>query len=201
MLLDDISGEQVPNSDISNGDRKRKRKSLSCFDCRRRKLRCDREVPCGRCRKAGHPETCVYNPESLPNAEISYEDSHSTTQPPERNSPPIWNTRGKVESLPIGLGNATGSTEDVVSKVRRQAERIAQLESRVASLEGLSQLQRGRESIHGTISPAIHRQEQGEESETMFFKGKAFRTQFYGASNATSILAHVSKQTCLLVLT
>ncbi|PWY78371.1 hypothetical protein BO70DRAFT_388176 [Aspergillus heteromorphus CBS 117.55] len=42
--------------------KKRKRISLSCFDCRRRKLKCDREFPaCGRCRRAGQAETCYYD--------------------------------------------------------------------------------------------------------------------------------------------
>uniref|UniRef100_A0A093X7Z8 Putative transcriptional regulatory protein PB24D3.01 n=1 Tax=Talaromyces marneffei PM1 TaxID=1077442 RepID=A0A093X7Z8_TALMA len=40
---------------------KRKRKTLSCYECRRRKLKCDREEPsCGRCRKAAQPELCSY---------------------------------------------------------------------------------------------------------------------------------------------
>jgi len=43
-----------PPDDSTSGDRKRRRKVLSCFTCRRRKLQCDRVSPtCGRCKSAG----------------------------------------------------------------------------------------------------------------------------------------------------
>ena len=48
----DDKGDQPP--------RKRQRVRLSCLECRRRKLSCDRGFPCERCIKSGTPERCTY---------------------------------------------------------------------------------------------------------------------------------------------
>lgn len=40
--------------------RKRRRPALSCEQCRRRKVRCDREMPCGPCTKSHDPLDCEY---------------------------------------------------------------------------------------------------------------------------------------------
>ena len=194
MLPDEISGEQVQNSDESIGDRKRKRKALSCFDCRRRKLKCDREAPCGRCRKAGHPETCVYNPETSATTDIVHENRDIPAQQLRRKHSDSWQLRDEAETHLLWVENGTQSMESVVSKVYSQSERIAQLESRVALLENLARQPLRQERTHAVNSPealAIREKEQRNEPETMLVKGKAFRTIFYGASNATSILAHV----------
>src|ERR1700712_1744722 len=60
-----------------NTDQKRKRKTFSCYDCRRKKLRCDRLYPtCGRCQSAGRASSCAYESqqsdfESDPNLTLS----------------------------------------------------------------------------------------------------------------------------------
>src|SRR5271170_512341 len=42
---------------------KRRRIALSCVDCRRRKVKCDRSYPsCLRCKQGGHADSCVYVP-------------------------------------------------------------------------------------------------------------------------------------------
>lgn len=49
------------NSDtLSRHNRKRRRHPLSCTECRRRKLRCDRSDPCDRCTKSGVAELCRF---------------------------------------------------------------------------------------------------------------------------------------------
>lgn len=41
--------------------RKRKQRAiLSCNDCRRRKLSCNRELPCSRCTHGGIADACAY---------------------------------------------------------------------------------------------------------------------------------------------
>ncbi|KAI0892064.1 hypothetical protein F4806DRAFT_489117 [Annulohypoxylon nitens] len=52
--------------DIHNlkADRRRRRPALSCVSCRRSKIRCDRNLPCGACVRSKH-KTCVYEPQSL----------------------------------------------------------------------------------------------------------------------------------------
>ena len=51
------------DSTSENQKSKRRRIALACQDCRKRKLKCDREYPiCGRCRQTQHPEACTYDP-------------------------------------------------------------------------------------------------------------------------------------------
>lgn len=40
--------------------RKRPRPTLSCIECRRKKLKCDRNRPCDQCLKSAHSGQCVY---------------------------------------------------------------------------------------------------------------------------------------------
>ncbi|KAI1383770.1 uncharacterized protein F4822DRAFT_50573 [Hypoxylon trugodes] len=54
--------EETPNSKI---DRRRRRPALSCVSCRRSKIRCDRNLPCGACIRSKH-KTCVYEPQGPP---------------------------------------------------------------------------------------------------------------------------------------
>lgn len=42
----------------------RNRKKLSCLECRRRKLKCDRKSPCSRCARADRGQGCVYETEA-----------------------------------------------------------------------------------------------------------------------------------------
>ncbi|OTA88870.1 hypothetical protein M434DRAFT_34661 [Hypoxylon sp. CO27-5] len=46
-------------------DRRRRRPALSCVSCRRSKIRCDRNLPCGNCVRSKH-KTCVYEPQGPP---------------------------------------------------------------------------------------------------------------------------------------
>ncbi|KAG9236027.1 fungal-specific transcription factor domain-containing protein [Amylocarpus encephaloides] len=49
---------------LPQSPRKRRRPALSCAECRRRKIKCDRKIPCDPCRKA-NSATCTYSPEGL----------------------------------------------------------------------------------------------------------------------------------------
>ncbi|KAK7428852.1 hypothetical protein QQZ08_004622 [Neonectria magnoliae] len=39
---------------------KRTRQPISCVACRRSKLKCDKQIPCGRCKARGNPEHCRF---------------------------------------------------------------------------------------------------------------------------------------------
>ncbi|EMT61457.1 Heme-responsive zinc finger transcription factor HAP1 [Fusarium odoratissimum] len=59
----DSDGDRKPGSRDDSGQppaRKRQRVRLSCLECRRRKLSCDRGFPCERCIKSGTPDRCSY---------------------------------------------------------------------------------------------------------------------------------------------
>lgn len=46
---------------MPKGIKKNNRPSLVCYNCRRRKIKCDRKTPCTRCVKANLVETCSYD--------------------------------------------------------------------------------------------------------------------------------------------
>ncbi|ENH61433.1 Oleate activated transcription factor 3 [Fusarium oxysporum f. sp. cubense race 1] len=59
----DSDGDRKSGSRDDSGQppaRKRQRVRLSCLECRRRKLSCDRGFPCERCIKSGTPDRCSY---------------------------------------------------------------------------------------------------------------------------------------------
>ncbi|KAJ6007769.1 hypothetical protein N7540_011745 [Penicillium herquei] len=94
--------------------RKRRRPALSCEQCRRRKVRCDREMPCGPCTKIHPSLKCLYVKEGKAVLEARVESS--ALDEDEENSIP-----GPETSL---------SSQNVDSR------RIAQLEHSVRALQG-----------------------------------------------------------------
>ncbi|KZM21607.1 DNA binding [Ascochyta rabiei] len=150
----------------------KKRKVLSCYSCRNRKMKCDRVYPvCGRCQKTGRADQCSYDPRLLEEAHV-------------RNGQPLTadasNTMFAIQD--------TESTEDHVKdspsnnlrwKLRVQERRIEMLEKKLAATvvnKNLSQL---------THLPA----KEPEIAEEMMFRGKGFKTQFHGSTSVMSMIS------------
>ncbi|GFZ48545.1 hypothetical protein JCM24511_06293 [Saitozyma sp. JCM 24511] len=79
--------------DGSPRPKKRGRRPANCAECRRSKLKCDRNVPCSNCRKSGCPELCplqardqVYRPVVAP---LRRENKAQDRQSPETGPQPI----------------------------------------------------------------------------------------------------------------
>jgi len=168
--------------------RKRQRVRLSCLECRRRKLSCDRGFPCERCIKSGTAEACTY-------------ESRPGLAPPPKNGI----SEGALSSrllLPGGSGDVSLYRRDS----SRDTERIRRLELEVAQLKTL--LSRNTASDESTTlnqdSPyksdakeaaedhepmPYYVQERLQESdpkgdELRFFRGKEFKTRYYGPHSA-----------------
>jgi hypothetical protein len=164
---------------------RRQRAILSCNDCRRRKLKCDRLDPCNRCIKGGIADTCAYGSEahgSVP------EDLHDT--PPKK--------RVKTRAGDGRLGSDSDS-DAFERNSRRQAdttaqERLEQLERDIAALQKHvpTQNQERKDQIEFlTHSPDL-KGVSGASFVMGMLKGRGYGTHFYGASSATSVIAHVS---------
>lgn len=63
------------NGGSATNSTKRPRPVISCLECRRKKLKCDRTHPCQQCLKIGRPARCQYQPGSEP--EVDQVDSPS----------------------------------------------------------------------------------------------------------------------------
>ena len=190
--------------DLAGGDRKRGRKALSCYDCRRRKVGCDRRIPsCGRCVKQGHADSCIYEAtpiDATPGGEapLSADGTHTSIRTLDSQS-------SQLASSLVGT-NTKEAGNDVSSKLLFQANKIEQLEARLVSLEAAvkqrneanNDLRLEMPAIDPIISPArvmvngTQLNHHGTEStESLHFRGKGFKGQFYGASNPTSLISHV----------
>ncbi|GAB7334823.1 hypothetical protein MBLNU13_g06736t1 [Cladosporium sp. NU13] len=181
------SRARSPPDDGAGGDRKRRRKVLSCYDCRRRKLQCDRAMPaCGRCVKAGQESSCVY--------------SEDATDPQFRSSKP----QGPEQSGPSTADPATTSSytdappSDLSAKMSYQERRIQQLEAalaRTTSNRPEASAARQFEVLKLPFTPeSIHDSGLGSninDRETMLLRGRGFETQFSGTTHPLSLIAHV----------
>ena len=195
MLATQVSRRRSNSvEDTKGSERKRRRKALSCFICRSRKLKCDREYPaCGRCRNAGQPQSCVY--ESAPSDAENADDSYFLPDEDPRlcgkgavDSHRMAKIAAPLDRLPIH--------NEMSAKVLLQAKQISHLETRLALLESAGTLQSlgANEPTPSALVTYPDEPEQREPRsfEPMFFHGEAFSTQFYGASDATALFAHVT---------
>ena len=194
-----VREEPSPNEDTQAP--KRRRIAFSCLDCRRRKLRCDRVFPsCSRCQKSGHPGSCTYDSGAVESALTQFSE--------ERNRPRDFSTANSygasrtVPRLPSvapsfvadegGERRPRTPSADTTARLYAQEERIRQLEYRIIGLE---------KAAHATRSPERTQAEAdlysdpraAVDKEAMIFRGKSFKTQFYGASHHMSYLSHVRR--------
>lgn len=177
---------------------KRKRKTLSCYDCRRRKLKCDREEPsCSRCRKAGQPELCsyVYDVSSLSANSRPTNRQGSLPAPPSVSQQLDPSPRGLPSRHHISSPRVASQFLDISGKeYAPSALKAVQNQGTWQLLGQLSRSTNGTESrpvISGDIEDVAAGTQESIPKETVIFRGENFRTQYYGGSNATSSIAHV----------
>lgn len=100
--------------------RKRRRPAYSCTECRRRKVRCDRAIPCGQCNAQKVASLCTYDDNrriSLPNHESR--GTHSDRQQDARTKDTTEEARiGNRSSEVSRSSNHTGRFQGTVSKTR-----------------------------------------------------------------------------------
>ncbi|KAF6802902.1 C6 zinc finger domain-containing protein [Colletotrichum sojae] len=212
--VEDTVGSLSPTNSRGDEDentqhpRKRQRVRLSCLECRRRKLSCDRGYPCQRCLKSGTPDRCTYETKSgvVLNASSGV--------------PPAF---AQLDSRRNGELVMAGKEADitVMREAAKDHDRIRRLELEVAQLK--NQLTRQAMSsfdgstVAGTNSPHTqkddipdtaaepcannsqlqscwHHSDGGDKSELRFFRGKEFRTRYFGPHNATMAFIEVSLQ-------
>ncbi|KAI1343330.1 hypothetical protein F5Y15DRAFT_369703 [Xylariaceae sp. FL0016] len=53
-------GQPTTNDTLQRSVGRRKRLRLTCLECRKKKLSCDRTLPCRRCVRTGRPEQCIF---------------------------------------------------------------------------------------------------------------------------------------------
>ncbi|CAM1511033.1 Fc.00g085460.m01.CDS01 [Cosmosporella sp. VM-42] len=173
-------------------EKKRRRPALSCEQCRRRKIRCDRGLPCVNCVKS-KISPCTYAPTHVPasrakkavghgqeagsdrmshvpirSAPIGAPESNSKmASPSEHLGPAISFPRYPASSVP---GSTVGSTSET-STVDALVARVRQLEERLANNVHIS-----RPGDDRIVEPT-------EEEESRPMKGTVSKTRFFGQSH------------------
>lgn len=175
-----------PAADRPSGQppaRKRQRVRLSCLECRRRKLSCDRGFPCERCIRSGTPACCSYE---------------------ARNGQLVKASSG----LPSSLAQLDCRRPELAA--RQDDDRIRRLELEVCRLKNqllqpaaavasssASPTGRKHEALAGAgpgngLDPRPEVQECFEaaqasvdKEELRFFRVKGFRTRYFGPRNAS----------------
>ena len=227
MLGQSPRTEHSPNA-FESREHKRRRKALSCYDCRRRKLKCDRKFPaCSRCVKASLASACTYAFDDAEHAAQCSNAADDQQEDPLRGDPLqgdlFQHARSKTltQSTMVTTNNEFPRRQgsgDVFDRLRRQEEKISQLQTRVQYLErnvespsDYGSQQRSQhpfaETIQATIGgqldglskgPSESSRDVSNDSELRLFRGKGFRTQFYGASFHGSLLSDVRAPTTVL---
>lgn len=191
--------DRRPGSRNSSGQppaRKRQRVRLSCLECRRRKLSCDRGFPCERCIKSGTPDRC------------SYESRNGEVVNASSGVPPPF---AQLDSRRFGVDPAIGLSPRDPEYARQDHDRIRRLELEIAQLK--NQLTRPGVNFDGstvaatTTSPVTQKDDanpgepdpsvrevhesieatnmSGDKGELRFFRGRGFRTRYFGPHNAS----------------
>ncbi|KAF2112259.1 hypothetical protein BDV96DRAFT_614211 [Lophiotrema nucula] len=165
------SRSHSPDGDAEQRTSK-KRKVLSCYACRNRKMKCDRVYPvCGRCQRTGRADQCTYDPRLIEDLQING-DTHldgatSFAQP---------------DHAPNGnFGSFQG-------QLRIQERRLELLERKLVGPD------HGRESTFNTPSRLDAFTDEGAEpkfAEQMLFRGKSYKTHFYGSTSPMTLISQI----------
>lgn len=192
-ILGDGEGE---TPDDKNGDqpgqppRKRQRVRLSCLECRRRKLSCDRGYPCERCLKSGTPDRCTY--ESRP----------GLAPPPKPAGLPLSQYDGRLSLSNDSLVRKDSARD--FDRIRRLEVEVTQLKNLLASKVGSDGTLTLNESpaapnnrpdpdlIPDSKLPAFMEYGHDADGEMRFFRGKEFRTRYFGPHNASMAFSQLT---------
>ncbi|GAA5918047.1 hypothetical protein JCM6882_008155 [Rhodosporidiobolus microsporus] len=124
------------------------RGSTSCSECSRRKTRCDKEIPCGNCRKRGKAHLCHIVPHIRPKDAQKLRESIGTSAPTlvveERETSPTANgatSSGSTRNAPQIAHQPPSTLEGLAllafSEVEGLRSTIEGLRSKVTGLESL----------------------------------------------------------------
>ena len=190
--LDGANSQNGSSGDHGQPARKRQRVRLSCLECRRRKLSCDRGFPCERCIKSGTPDRC------------SYESRNGEVVNASSGVPPPF---AQLDARRFGIGDSLSPRDS--DTIRQDHDRIRKLELEISQLKNL--LTKPGGSLDGSTIAAVSSpggtqkdetqdpneprpevqecmeaiQMSADQGELRFFRGKNFRTRYFGPHNAS----------------
>ncbi len=174
--------------------RKRRRPALSCEQCRRRKIKCDRTYPCGQCLQAKATE-CTYSPGSLP-VTTGHMNRAPVDNAPERAAIP---NRAKIPSIPSSIHqssnhsssphatHASDGTETTWPSPARESLHHEQLSSK-ALLERVLNLEKkiapaNEDTSQDSPTRLARKEIFGKLERKQNIRGTVSKTRFFGQSH------------------
>ena len=199
------STPQDETTDLGRVVQRRRRPPLSCTECRRRKLKCDRSLPCGQCIRSKTADSCVF---------VGPQPGEASGSS-QRMSPPVSHVR-LLSSQDEQSGSTGGmfvfdskigpkNTSNRVSKRGHQDE-LHELRQRLRTLERAlakpgTVIQTPETSIYDTFSEVATSQNSvegaGVDDRVRFlpdanFRGKKGKTRYFGRSHYSTTMSFVS---------
>ena len=193
-------------SDIppSNVPQKRPRPIKSCLQCRKKKLKCSRELPCDQCTKIGNHEKCAYSeyaqdstrrPNQLRDSSIPATDGNSRKQrriaasdhdQQRASSPGRDQISGTMDltSAPVGV------VEDLQARVANLEQVLSLSSTHLA--DGGSSLTLSKHTALVNINGV------GSVSTKGLIDNQKSTTRFYGQNQKNALLLHVSSAPALM---
>lgn len=185
----------------------RRRLALSCVACRRRKVRCDRTFPtCVRCQKGD--VACDYVPytgvakttTTLPTpSDASLNRPREPSVSSWTDEATAWHARSQeTAQQPLPPVQQTGT--NITPAVARPSDQsVVHLQERIEELENYV-----RNATAGRLPPAHLTSEPNfprlagsalpatcsSDQKPILFRGKSFKTKYYGPSHAANIISH-----------
>ncbi|PWY65009.1 C6 transcription factor [Aspergillus sclerotioniger CBS 115572] len=173
---------------------RRRRPPLSCTICRRRKLKCDRALPCGQCVKSKTPGQCVYVGPQAPTS------GRAGSTPPDRAR--VSSSRASPAHGGLYVFDSKHQSTNRVSKPKSRSDELHELRNRIQFLESaLSKTGpiHTPESL-GYDAPSEGGHRMGPEAHNLVdsvkdlpdrccFRGKKSRTRYVGRSHSSVSLS------------
>jgi Fungal specific transcription factor domain/Fungal Zn(2)-Cys(6) binuclear cluster domain len=195
---------------------KRRRIALSCVDCRRRKVKCDRSYPsCLRCKQGGHADSCAYVPyqgaEPTEGPQSNDDDTGDQREMTGVSSCEDLAENARSENVKDSNSSAPRAytVPPAFRKSTEKSDTIRRLEQKVLDLEARVEAANSREAARtsmyaqhvlglGIPTPASSITPENDtaaavELEQSLLRGKSFKTQYYGPSNSCSMLLQFSE--------
>ncbi|KAJ2894002.1 C6 zinc finger domain-containing protein [Zalerion maritima] len=206
-------GQNGSGAESQNPPRKRQRVRLSCLECRRRKLSCDRAFPCERCVKSGTPDQCSYESKPGPPGTVKagIPQATFTHAYDSRRSMSVHSPSGLgsgLDGLPKGADIGLMRTSGPEDRIRRLEVELAQVKSMLGKIATSDSSTTIQSPDDPTVKPDIkdpakdqplprevvlNLLEPGRDKmqELRFFRGKEFRTRYFGPHNACMAFSEV----------
>lgn len=167
---------------------RRQRAVLSCDDCRRRKLQCDRELPCKRCIKGGIADSCSYK------SDPQDRDSEEVIERPKKRQRQVSTPQATSNVRNILQTGGRVNKPDIARSDISAELRIKELEEQVYGLQRQLILTSHEHEKHVTDYTQSSRDIHVEQPAWMtgILKGHHYATFSYGPSSGMSIMTEVS---------